>query len=128
MIIKFKNYNKKISEDKIFTFSNFEPIKYNGNKLASQIRDWLLLYKHNTIKHDNNNVHVFDDKVVTTLEDFFNESGVDRNIFMTYYNEKDKSRSINSFDIDIVDNKITFTDIKINIEEKKKISMEKNRK
>ena len=107
IIKEYKEFNN-ITEDKIMKFSEYEPTKYNGNKLASHIRDWLLNYTSDQVEHQNNNVQVEDNSVTTTLEEFFKESGVDKNVFMTYYNEKDKSRSINSFDIEIDGNNVIF--------------------
>ncbi|MCK9477007.1 MAG: hypothetical protein M0R46_13865 [Candidatus Muirbacterium halophilum] len=106
---RYKEFSK-IDEDKIMKFSDYNPTKYNGNKLANQIRDWLLLYKSDKVDHDNSNVQVEDGKVITTVDEFFKESGVDKDIFMTYYNEKDKSRTITNFNIEIEDGKIIFVD------------------
>lgn len=117
---KIKKYNvfNNITEDKIMRFSNYNPIKYNGNKLANQIRDWLLLYKSNDVDHENSNVQVEEGKLITTLNEFFKESGVDKDIFMTYYNEKDKTRTIKEFDVEIIDDKIIFKDnINVPVEE-----------
>ena len=109
IIKEYKDFNN-ITEDKIMKFSDYNPTKYNGNKLANQIRDWLLLYKSDKVDHDNPKVQVEDGKVITTVEEFFKESGVDKDIFMTYYNEKDKSRTITNFNIEIEGGKIIFVD------------------
>lgn len=107
IIKEYKEFNN-ITEDKIMKFSEYEPTKYNGNKLASHIRDWLLNYTSDQVEHQNNNVQVDDNSVTTTLEEFFKESGVDKNVFMTYYNEKDKTRSINNFDVEIIGDNVIF--------------------
>ena len=107
IIREYKEFNN-ITEDKILKFSDYEPTKYNGNKLASHIRDWLLNYTSDQVEHQNNNVQVDDNSVTTTLEEFFKESGVDKNVFMTYYNEKDKTRSINNFDVEIIGDNVIF--------------------
>jgi hypothetical protein len=118
IIREYKEFNN-ITEDKIMKFSDYEPTKYNGNKLASHIRDWLLNYKSDKVDHQNDKVQVIDDEVITTLDEFFKESGIDKNIFMTYYNEKDKSRSINNFDIEINGENIIFKNFRNAIEENK---------
>jgi len=95
---------KNLLEDKIFKFSEFEPTKYNGNKLIILIMEWL------RAKRLNNDL----ESVKVSLEDFFKESGVNKDIFYTFYNEMDKTQKVKNFSIEIIGNDIIFSDFKNN--------------
>ena len=99
-IKEYKDFNN-ITEDKILKFSDYDATKYNGNELVIQIRNWLLNYVSPQVKHENELVTVENGSVTTSLQEFYRESGVDKNIFMTFYNEMEKTGRINNFDIEI---------------------------
>jgi hypothetical protein len=97
--IEFNN----ITEDKIMKFSEYKPTKYNGNELVITIMEWLrakLLEEPNV------------DQITYSFDSFLEESGIDKNIFMTFYNEKEKTQRANNFNVEIDGNDIHFNQFK----------------
>ena len=105
MITKYKVYNN-IEEDKVYKFSEYEPTKYNGNLVVDQIMEWL---RAKLLDQDSDEINV-------PLNIFLKESGVNKNEFMTFYNEIDKTQKAKNFKVEIVDNNIIFSDFKNNEE------------
>jgi hypothetical protein len=107
-----KNYKKfnNVTEDKIMNFSEYDPIKYNGNKLVIILMEWIrakLLETPNI------------EQITYPFQKFLIESGIEKNVFMTFYNEKNKTQRIKNFNIEIIKNTIIFNDFKnAQIEEK----------
>ncbi len=96
-----------LQEDKIYKFSEYSPTKYNGNVVIDQIMEWLrakLLDEPNA------------DFITVTLDEFFSECSVNKNEFMTFYNEMKKTQRVKNFQIEIDNDNITFSDFKNNEE------------
>jgi len=100
-ILNFKKFNN-IQEEKIFKFSEYNSTKYNGNMVVDQIMEWL-----RAKRLDNDN-----DTISAPLELFFTECSVDKNKFMTFYNEMENINKIKNFNIKIVDGNIIFNNFK----------------
>jgi len=100
-ILNFKKFNN-IQEEKIFKFSEYDPTKYNGNMVVDQIMEWL---RAKRLDSD-------EDTISVPLELFFRECSVDKNKFMTFYNEMENTNKIKNFDIEIVDGNIIFNNFK----------------
>lgn len=112
IIKEYKNFNN-VKEDKIFKFSEYEPTKYNGNILVTQIMEWL---RAKLLDEPGS------DSITVPLQQFYNECSVDKNKFLTLYNEQEKTHSLNNFDIEINDENITFKNFKNEtVEENNKI-------
>lgn len=106
MIKTFDNFFD-ITEDKIFKFSEFDPIKYNGTILVNQIMEWL---RAKLLDEPNS------EEISLPLEQFYSECSVDKKQFMTFYNEHEKTQRVKSFKMNINNNIITFNDFKNNEE------------
>jgi len=106
IIKEYKEFSN-VTEDKIMSFSNYEPTKYNGNVLVDQIMEWL-------------RAKLLDDKeaesVTVPLDTFLQECSVDKDKFMTFYNEMQTTQKVKSFKVDIVGDNITFSEFKNNEE------------
>jgi hypothetical protein len=100
MIKKYNIFNQ--SEEKIFRYNDYEQLKYNGNLLSNQIMEWLRAKRLDKPEGD----------ITVPLELFFKECSVDRNKFMTFYNEREKTNKIKNFDIIINGDQITFTNFR----------------
>ena len=96
-------YLKKIKEDKIFKFNEYEPSKYNGNILTNKIMEWLRNYFL-----DSNE----EDIICVPLEQFLKETQIDINKLKTFIDEQDKTKKIESFKIKIENDVIVFYDFK----------------
>lgn len=93
---KYHEFNN-IAEEKIFKFSEYNPTQYNGNIIVDQIMEWL---RAKFI--DGNEI------VEITLNTFFQECAVDKDKFMTFYHEHEKTNKINNFSMTIIGDKIEF--------------------
>lgn len=106
-IIKEYKEFANVQEDKIYSFSEYKPKKYNGNVVIDQIMEWL-------------RAKLLDEPsaefVSVSLEQFFSDCAVNYDEFMTFYNELDKTQRVKSFQINIENNIITFSDFKNNEE------------
>ena len=100
-ILNFKKFNN-IQEEKIFKFSEYDPTKYNSNMVVDQIMEWL-----RSKRLDNPA-----DYITVPLDVFFRECSVDKNKFMTFYNEKDLINKIKNFNVEIIGDNITFNEFK----------------
>ena len=100
IIREYKEFND-ITEDKIYNFSEYEPSKYNGNVLVDQIMEWL-------------RAKLLDggDDVTVPIETFFQECSVNKDQFLTFYNELQKTQKVKSFKVTIEGENITFNDFK----------------
>ena len=114
MIDNYKIFNN-VKEDKIYKFSDYNAIKYNGNVLVDQIMEWL---RAKLLVSENKN------SITVPLETFFKECSVDKDKFMTFYNEHKQTQKIQSFDITINKNNTTYSNITFDnfrkVEENKK--------
>lgn len=106
IIKEYKEFND-VTEDKIYKFSEYEPTKYNGNVVVDQIMEWL---RAKLLEAPDS------DMVGVPLDVFFKECAVNRNAFMTFYNEMDKTNIVKSFKVEIKDNYILFNEFKNNEE------------
>lgn len=104
---------KKIKEDKIIKFSEYQPSKYNGNIVVDQIMEWL---RAKLVDNPDS------DTVAVPLSVFFKECSVDKNKFMTFYNEMNKTQIVKNFKVNIKGDYIIFTDFKNN-EEKENVNV-----
>lgn len=105
-LIKYSEFNN-LAEDKIYKFSEYEPIKYNGNIVVDQIMEWLrakLVDEPDSLS------------IKVPMDVFFKECSVDKNKFMTFYNEMEKTQKVKNFKMEIQNNYIIFTDFKNNEE------------
>jgi hypothetical protein len=100
MITRYNIFNQ--SEEKIFNFNDFEQLKYNGNILLNQIMEWL---RAKRLDDDSDEIRV-------PIEKFFKECSVDKNKFMTFYNEMDKTKKVKNFNIIIDGTDIIFNNFK----------------
>lgn len=98
---------KDITEDKIIKFSDYQPTKYNGNIIVDQIMEWLRA----KLVDDPDS-----DMVAVPLNVFFKECAVDKNKFMTFYNEMKKTGKVKNFKVEIKGDYIIFNDFKNNEE------------
>lgn len=109
-------YLKKIDEDKIIKFSDYEPTKYNGTILVNNIMEWLRSYMLD--KSDD------EDYIRIPLSKFLDETNIEQNKLRTFIDEQEKSNRISSFKIKIEDDNIVFYEFKK--DHSKKVWEEKN--
>ena len=88
---------KRIEEDKILKFSEYEPTKYNGVVLIDNIMLWLRNFETKDI-------------VKVKLDDFISQSKVDKNKFLTFVDEMYKTKRVN-FNIKRDGDFIIFSDL-----------------
>ena len=84
----------KIEEEKIFKMSKlseFQPTKYNGNKLLDNIMLWL---RSKILNKDTKDLKI-------NLDTFLKEAKIDKNQFLTFVSELDKTKKVNGFDITV---------------------------
>jgi len=105
-ILEYKVFSD-ITEDKVIKFSDFQPTKYNGNIVVDQIMEWLRAKLVDEPDSDN---------ITVPLNVFFKECAVDKNKFMTFYNEMKKTGKVNNFKIEIKGDYVIFNDFKNNEE------------
>jgi len=117
-IIKEYNEYNDITEDKIYKFSEYDPSKYNGNILVDQIMEWL-----RAKRLDNKN----SESISVPLDLFFSECAVDRNQFLTFYNEMAKTDKVQNFEIKIENNNITFFNFKNVDDANENVSLDQKR-
>lgn len=104
IVKEYKDF-AEIQEDKIYKFSEYEPIKYNGNMLMNQVMEWL---RAKLLEYPNSEL------ITVKIEQFFNECSVNRDKFMTFYNEMKKTHVLNNFEIEIEGENISFKNFKKN--------------
>jgi len=97
-------YLKKIEEDKIVKFSDYEPTKYNGISLVTSIMEWLRNYMLD--KSD------FEDYIRIPLSKFLDETNIEINKLKTFIDEQEQTGRFDSFKIKIENNLIIFYDFK----------------
>lgn len=90
-------YIKKIEEDKILKFSEYKPTKYNGTILIDNIMLWLRNFENQ-------------DTIKIKLDDFLNQSKVNKNKFLTFVDEMHKTNRV-EFNIEIIGDDIIFSDL-----------------
>lgn len=95
-IKNFKQYNNTL-EDKVINFNDFEFKKYNSNVLLHDIMLWLRNFKQDEIKID--------------LDDFLNQTHIDRNKFLTFVNDLQKDKSHLTLDIERNGDTIIFKNL-----------------
>lgn len=78
----------------IVNYDDFDPKKYNGNLLVSDIMLWLRNFDTNLITID--------------LDKFIEQTKIDKDIFLTFVNELVKTKRV-EFDITIDNNIVTFS-------------------
>jgi len=107
-IQKFENFeqSKINNEDKVYKFSEYEPTKYNGNVLVSQIMEWIRLHFLDNSDHN--------DLIRIPLTQFLEETHIDENKLKTFVDEQEKTGKIESFKIKIENDVIVFYDFKNN--------------
>ncbi len=86
--------------EQLISYDDFEPEKYNGNLIVHDIMLFLRNFDKNIIK--------------INLDDFLEKTKIDKNKFLTFLNEIDKTEKI-SFDIELNDDILIFKLKKINI-------------
>ena len=101
---------KKIEEDKIFKFSEYEPTKYNGNILVNNIMEWLRGYFLDNSDHN--------DLIRIPLLKFLDETNIDENKLKTFIDEQENTGKIESFKIKIENDLIIFYDFKKDVSKK----------
>jgi len=99
-------YLKKLEEEKIFKFDEYDQTKYNGNVLANKLMEWLRVQFLDN--QDDQDVIRF------PLQQFLEETSIDINKFRTFVDEQDQSKKIKSFKIKIEDDVVVFYDFKNN--------------
>jgi len=99
-------YIKKISEDKVFKFNDYNPTKYNGNIIVTNIMEWL---RAHLLDNDKNK-----ETINVPLNQFLAETQIDINKLKTFINEQNKTDKLESFKIKIENNYIIFYDFKKN--------------
>jgi hypothetical protein len=97
-------YLKKLKEEKIFKFSEYEPTKYNGNAIVTNIMEWLRAYFLDNSDHN--------DLIRIPLQQFLDETHIDENKLKTFIDEQEKTGKIESFKIKIEEDIIVFYDFK----------------
>lgn len=106
-IKKFKNFipniGREVKEDKIISFSEYEPTKYNSNIVVNQIMEWL---RSKLLEQPNSKT------ISVPLHIFFKECSVNKDKFMTFYNELNRTQTIKNFKIDIKNDNIIFSEFK----------------
>jgi hypothetical protein len=95
---KEKYKPSKILEDKIMKLNDFDLTKYNGTKLVTSIMEWLRVYSEGK------------EEVIAPLQKFYDETKIDKNQFLTFVQEMDKTGRVENFKISIDDDNIKFYD------------------
>lgn len=97
---------KKLEEEKIFKFDEYDQTKYNGNVLANKLMEWLRVQFLDN--QDDQDVIRF------PLQQFLEETSIDINKFRTFVDEQDQTKKIKSFKLKIEDDVVVFYDFKNN--------------
>ena len=80
-------------QEDIIYYKDFNPVKYNGNLVVHDIMLWLRNFDKDIIK--------------INLEDFLDQTKINKDVFLTFISEIDKTEKIN-FEIELIDDILTF--------------------
>lgn len=89
------------NEDKLIRFSDFNPTKYNGTKIIIAIMEWLRYY-----------VTDFNVTVTAPLSTFLSETRLDKDKFLTFVSEFEKSGRVETFKVKLEGDDVIFYDFR----------------
>lgn len=91
-----KHLKKLIREDKILSFTDYKPTKYDGRELVDNMMIWLRNFNQKDIQ--------------IPLNQFLDQTKIDKNKFLTFVKDLPKTKRV-EFQIEVVGDNVIFRNL-----------------